>query len=192
VASPKGRFPRFDKKHGRAFDAVAATPESLDALAGKLPSELLDQIRRDGWCGYHEGFLWTIDPSSHRALLQDWLPSTGDVYPFLRTALGGIFYMHDTKAHYLDAVVGDVSDVPRRMDILMDGALCDSRYLNDVLRLDLFDEALGRLGRLTRSECYGFLPPPAMGGPGTPETLGRVDLEVHLAMLATLMSNDPP
>jgi hypothetical protein len=177
-------FDRFRRKHGSRFDAASVSAETLAAYAGKVPQEILDEWKRSGWCGYHKGFLWTVDPSAYSDILSDWIPSTDGVYAMFRSAFGSIIYWDGSEAHCLDVLLGDVSPVPARMDILVDGVLCDDSYLKDVLRLDVFEVVQPRLGQLTKEECYGFMPPMAMGGPGSPETVQRLDLEVHLALLA--------
>jgi len=73
------------------------------------------------------------------------------------------------------------------MSELFDSLLCDDSYLEDSLHYELFPPALAKLDQLEWDECYGFLPPMPMGGPGTLDTLKRVKLLEHLAIVAQLL-----
>jgi hypothetical protein len=174
----------FRKRHRPVSDSRPVSADVIARYADRLPAAILEEWKRSGWCAYGDGFLWTTDPAEYVDVMSDWLPSVDGIHALLRTAFGGIVYWDGTDMHYLDVLLGDTSLLPRRADILFDGTLCDDDYLNDVLRLDLFQQARPKLGKLTRDECYGFLPPLALGGPGTLDTLSRVDLSVHLALLA--------
>jgi hypothetical protein len=183
------RFPKFHKKHGPSFDCQGVPQEAFDRYADKLPADLFEEWRQRGWCGHGDGFFWTADPAELDDLLSGWFTDSIQRYAFVRTAFGGLFYWDGTDAQYLDVLLGDTSTVFGRMDMLFDGLFCDVGYLNDVLRHDVFLEALPRLGRLKKDECYAYTPPLAMGGPGTVDTLRRVKLREHLAILAQLQSD---
>lgn len=179
-------FPKFHKKHGPPSESEAVPRESLELYANKLPAEILEEWQQSGWCAYGDGLLWSVDPSGYADVLADWLGSSTGLYAFLRTAFGDIYYWDGTKAYHLDVQVGDSTPVPRRMDILFDGLLCDKDYLEDVMKYKMFKQGLTKLGRLKKDECYAFAPPVAMGGSGKVETLKRYKLREQLAILAEL------
>ena len=60
-------------------------------------------------------------------------------------------------------------------------------YLDEVVWRETFTEALPVLRPPARDECYGFFPALPLGGPGTADTLQRVKLREHLALLAQLL-----
>src|SRR4051812_38877289 len=91
-------FPRFHQQHGPAFDAEPVGEDQIAAYRGKLPDAILEDWREHGRCGYHDGFLWTVDPDD----LSEWLAE--GQYAFLRTAFGGVFYWDGQNAHYLDII----------------------------------------------------------------------------------------
>jgi hypothetical protein len=182
------QFPRFHETYGLGFDREEVPSEIFDRYRGELPDDLLDEWRQHGFCGHGDGFLWTVDPDQLAAALQAFLGDSSRCHAFLRTAFGGIFYWDGADARYLDVLVGDTSVVFHEMDALFDGLLRDNIYLKTVLRYDLFKKALPKLGRLKKDECYAFLPPLALGGPGTAKTVKRVKLCEHLAILAQLTS----
>jgi len=172
------RFPKFHAKHGPAHDCESVADAHRERYRGKLPDELLELWQQDGWCGYGNGFLWTVDPETLAHVFADDEQSTA----FMRTALGGVFYFKGKDARYLDILMGDTSVVFNRMPALFDTLLCDDEYLQDVLRHDLFQQAVSKIGKLQRDECYGFLPPLPMGGSET-DPLKRVKLREHLAIV---------
>ena len=56
-----------------------------------------------------------------------------------------------------------------------------------MLKASLFERARELLGPPERDECYAFEPALALGGPGTLETIRRVQLREHLGILAQLV-----
>jgi hypothetical protein len=88
------------------------------------------------------------------------------------------------EARYLDILTGDASVVFNRMSAFFETLMLDDEYIEDVLRQDLFKPAMAKLGTLHADECYGFLPPLAMGGSESVDALKRVKLREHLAIAA--------
>jgi hypothetical protein len=181
-----GRFKKFEKKHGAPTQCVKSPAAIVKAYEGKLPDELLRNWEDRGWCAYGEGFLWTVNPDDYKAILAQWLNKSKGAYAFMRTAFGHIIYWDGENAQLLDVLGGDVSLLFHTMNLNFDGVLCDDDYLDAVLKQDLFKEALPKLGPPERDECYGFHPAIALGGPGTADTLRKVKLREHLALLAQI------
>lgn len=179
-------FKKFNEMHGPPSEVETVPPEKLEFYAKRLPADLLEEWRQSGWCAYGDGLLWTVDPAAYEEVLEAWLGPTTGHYAFLRTAFGDIYYWDGAKAYHLDVQEGDISPVPRRMDMLFDGAFCDREYLDDVLQCKLFKKAVAKLGRLKKDECYAFVPPIALGGSGKVDTLKRYKLREQLALLAEL------
>lgn len=184
------RFQNFHKKHGPPSESEAVSQKSMDFYAGKLPAEVLEEWQHSGWCAYGDGLLWTVDPAAYVEVLDEWLGASAGLYAFLRTAFGDIYYWDGTGVTHLDVQDGDTTPVPRRMDILFDGLFCDKDYLENVLQYKMFKQALAKLGRLQRDECYAFSPPIAMGGSGKLETVRRYKLREQLSILAGLNSKE--
>ena len=54
--------------------AQREVPEArLQHYRGRLPEQLLAYWQRDGWCGWGQGLLWTVDPEAWRENLATWL-----------------------------------------------------------------------------------------------------------------------
>ncbi|GAB1545475.1 hypothetical protein NUACC21_81510 [Scytonema sp. NUACC21] len=55
------------------------------------------------------------------------------------------------------------------------------------LRSELHFQSVTRLGQLSPDECFAFVPAIALGGSETIETVQRVPIQEHLALLAQLV-----
>jgi len=64
--------------------------------------------------------------------------------------------------------------------------LCDEDIIADVLRKDIFDQALVRLGPPDASELYGFVPALALGGGRNSHSLEKMRMNEHLSFLFQL------
>lgn len=178
------QFKQFEKKHGRPAQCVKPPAATLKAYAGKLPDELLQYWKETGWCAYSDGLLWTVNPDDYKAVLAEWLEKPTGAYAFVRSAFGHIIYWDGENAQLLDVLDGVVAELAFSMNLTFNAVLCEDSYLDAVLKRDLFEEALPKLGPPARDECYGFHPAIALGGPGTADTLRKVKLREHLALLA--------
>lgn len=172
-------MPQFHAKHGQPFDCISVPDAYIKEHQGKLPEEVLAEWASHGWCGYNSGFLWTVDPAQFDGLLKE------GQFAFMRTAFGSLFYW-DGRAHNFDIMLGETSRVPSRIAPHFDSMLCDDDYLEEALHYKLFKRALAKLGRLNVDECYGFLPPIPLGGSGAFNTLQRVKMREHMAIVQQL------
>ena len=179
-------FEKFEKLHGVAQDVQAVPADVIESYRGRLPDDLLAEWQATGWCSYADGFLWLVDPSQFDVVLTDWLPDASGHLVIMRTAFGGLIYWDGADAAYLDVTRNDTTPIFDEMDWVFNGTLCRKPFLDDVMDRDYFLEALPRLGKAAADECYGYFPPRAMGGDGTPDTLQKVKLSEHLAFLAAL------
>ncbi len=61
--------------------------------------------------------------------------------------------------------------------------LCDDEIIEEVLRQELFREALEKHGSLKNDEIYSFVPALAMGGAAQVEFIKKANALVHLDLL---------
>src|SRR5262245_59376225 len=121
------RFPKFHAKHGPAFDCQPVPEAQCAQYHGKLPDEVIEEWQQQGWCGYQDGFLWTVNPEDLAHIFDD---NSGPI-AFLRTAFGSVFYWDGSDAYKFDLMLGTSSLVFRKMAVLFDSMLCDDEYLED-------------------------------------------------------------
>lgn len=177
-------FEKFKKIHGAPQKCEKVSGEQIKNYQGKLTDDLLEEWNKSGWCSFGDGFLWTVDPEDYSDVMDDWLEKAGESFAFARTAFGSIFFRNGSDNFLLDVLNNDVSRVFARIDYVFDGTLCDGDYLDDVLLRPLFKDALDKLGVLSKDECYGVFPPPAMGGEIALDNLEKVKIKEYLAILS--------
>jgi hypothetical protein len=184
-------------------DVVRPTKAALAKLGRRLPGGLLELFRQVGFGRFGQGFLSLFHPHQLDETLADWLGGFDPWrVPFARTALGDLVYFRDlrttvaTRSGAHDDSACDVTLVVARYRKAMllatnvghfvENVLGNSAALNALLRKDLFDGALARLGPPSADEIYGFVPALALGGSEEPAALERVKAHEHLATLLQL------
>ena len=173
--------------YGPAADCEQASEQVIREYEGVLPAELLQHWREAGWCSYGKGLLWIVDPGQFEGVLQNWLDfESGRPLVFLRTAFAHLYLWHDGYVYSLDVQRGSLSRVTKDIKRIF-ALLVDPEIQERILRVNLYQQALARLGPPNRDECYAFEPALALGGTGTVETLRRVQIREHLAILAQVI-----
>jgi hypothetical protein len=178
---------RFSERYGLAGEKVAADSGELDILEEVVPRPLLEFWRLQGFGRYADGLIWTHNPASFQDVLTEWtnLPEREAVL-IARFSFGDFCFWAEGRAYFADVHLGKATELARDIEFLFDYVLCRDQFLQDVLRLRLHQDCTTRLGRLRAEECFAFVPARALGGPCTPETVQRVALREHLALLAQL------
>jgi hypothetical protein len=182
------QFPDFDAKHGPPFACRPATASSIRTYAPELPAPLVDAWREEGWCGYAEGLIWTVDPADFAHAVEEWLGPDDSSVAILRTGFGDLVVWDESGARYLDVIHDKVFPLTDDPEILFDYVLCRAEYLTKVLDQKLFQKAVEKLGPLAHDECFAFEPAIALGGPGTLATIKKRKLREYLGILAQLRS----
>jgi len=180
-------FQDFEHEYGPPENCDNPSKGILETYQDLLPEDLLGQWRDLGMCSYRKGLLWFVDPGQFSGILDDWIQLPGPKpLVFLRSAFAHLYFWHDGWVHSLDVQHGSISQVTQRISRMFT-LLCDPEIQEKILRLSLFEKALQMLGPPERDECYAFEPALALGGPGTVETIRRVKMREHLAILAQLL-----
>jgi hypothetical protein len=182
-------FPKFKEKYGNTIDSKEASKESIERFTNVLPDSLIQLWKEDGWAGYADGLIWTIDPAKYKSILSKWVEIGADGVPFLRTAFGDIIFW-DFEAQFGN-IVNFIDVRHQEFDIictegieyLFDNAICDENYFYDLIQAHNFSEALEKLGHLKSDECYGYEPILALGGDESIDNLKIVKFDVHLDIL---------
>jgi hypothetical protein len=184
-------------------DVVRPSSSATAKWAARAP-RVVEIWERWGWGRYADGFLWFADPQQLEETLDQWLggPCEHRV-PLGRTGLGDLLYLRDLRdrARALglkgrardEAYDISVVDVRyKRVHVLatsvaeLEQQLALPAWLDGVLRKDLFDAALERLGPPALDEIYGFVPALGLGGAEESSALHRVQADVHLEILFQL------
>ena len=194
---------RFLKALPPMKDVTNPPKAALAKLGNRLPRRMLDFLQAVGFGRFGHGFLVMMHPHELDETLADWLGGFDPArVPLARTALGDIVYFRDRRLHAAaidhpnaaKACDFCVVDVRHKRTLLLApdperfvvDALGDSKLLEALLRKDLFDRALERIGPPELGEVYGFVPALALGGSEEPAALERMKAEEHLAILLQL------
>jgi hypothetical protein len=180
-------FEDFTSTYGPPENCEKPSAEAMRKYEGKLPPELLDHWREVGWCSWGNGLLWVVNPDQFKDVMADWLDFDPESAPvFLRTAFGHLYLWHEGYVYSLDVQHGSGSKVTPKVERMFT-LLCDPELQEKILRRGLFEQARQLLGPPGRDECYAFEPALALGGSGAVETIRRVKMREHLAILAQIV-----
>ena len=181
-------FEPLERTYGPAQDCEQLSDAELESYATRLPTELLDRWRGSGVCSYGGGLLWFTEPKQLDDVLEDWLKAfeleSGAV--FLRTAFAHLYIWSGGSVCSIDVHNAGFSKVTGDLDLFF-SLLTDEDIRKKILRVSLYEEVEKRLGPPGRDECYAFVPALALGGPGTADSVQKVKLREHLAILAELV-----
>lgn len=195
-------MPRWDAVF-EALPPVGAVRRSQPSDPGLHPA-LGTLWREVGWGLFGRGFLQLSPPEVWGEDLALWLGGEDPARVSIgRTALGDLLYLRDLRGKarslgYPEAIAAGAMDVSRvdvrykRVDVLATSLeqlavlLGDPQWLDDVLRKDLFDAAVDRIGEPGEHEMFGFVPALALGGEESADHLQRVAAREHLALLFQL------
>jgi hypothetical protein len=187
-------FPNFHKKYGIIIDAKPATREAIQRYKGRVPESLIQLWEEDGWGGYADGLLWTIDPIKYQQIIPQWIELGADGVPFLRTCFGDLIIWDDRSIGITIKMI-DIRHCQREIideDIeeLFESSFCHDVYLSYSLKSEEFPEIKKRLGILGSDECYGYEPALILGGDETIDNLKKVNFDIYLNII-TQMIDEP-
>ena len=182
---------------GPAMKSRKVSLLSLEAYAGTLPQQLLNQWHAYGWCGYAEGIFWTVNPVDYEVTMRSWLLESGipdpDTYHVIaRGAFGDIYMWQQGTGSWLtvNAVYARYMQTTRhipteRFDDEIKIFFASFDHASNDFE-DLFEKALTVLGPLEPDEMYGFVPAIALGGPADLKHLQKLKTIEHLTFLSQL------
>lgn len=180
-------FEDFQNTYGLPENCEKPSEENINTYEKLLPSELLDYWREVGWCSYGKGLLWLVNPKQFEGIVEDWVDfESGTPIVFLRSSFAHVYLWHEGFVYSLDVQYGDLSQVTKNIQRIFT-LLCDEEIQDKILRIELHEQAVSRLGPPARDECYAFEPTLVLGGPGTLDTVRRVKIREHLGLLAQMV-----
>jgi hypothetical protein len=184
-------FPNFHNKHGSVFDAKPVPTEIIEKYKDIVPRSLIRLWEEDGWGGYAEGLLWTIDPTKYQEIVPRWIELGANGVPFMRTCFGDLL-VWDDKTMGRTVKMIDIRHCQREiicegMRHMFEVSFCHDVYLNYALKTDEFSEIKKRLGALRSEECYGYEPVLILGGDEILDNLKKVNFDVYLDILTQLI-----
>ena len=108
------------------------------------------------------------------------------IYPFMRTAFADVFsFDAEGEVGSVSVVTGVMTNL--RLESYLNRTLTRASDLDDLYLRSLFGEAPPRDGPLDGGQCFGFLPPLALGGDLDLDHVQKVGLQEHLHFLGQLV-----
>ncbi len=188
-------FPKFKEKWGEPIDKEVVSEEIINKYKNKLPNELIDLWKEDGFGGYLKGSFWTVNPDKYLQYLKKWANLNRQIYVIGRSSFGDIIIMYlSTKKEWIFKCI----DV-RHHEISL---ITVEKYFNDFFEICLTNRgkfigscngtedyvyAYKEIGQINRNQCYGFEPILALGGEEKLANVKIYDLDVHLELLTSVL-----
>jgi hypothetical protein len=167
----------------------APVPEKkqLAKLTKKVPAQLVQLWAEHGFCGYGDGLFWTLDPTKHDHLLDEWIEDADQATILMRTAFGDLFFHAGGIFYFIETNYGGrIDKITRDAEVFFDKYLLSDRILDAVFKRPLFEKVVKKLGQLSADETYAFVPALALGGDQSPKRVQKVKFREHVAFLCGL------
>lgn len=204
-------FECFIADFGEATYRRQVPDSALTAWRGRLPDQLLTYWQQEGWCGYKDGLIWTVDPTDYADVVSEWLAETplatvDRFHVFARSAFGKLYVIgersksdmtincpfHGVIAFKDDIEPGSTNERDGSIRAFFASSQPDQFDIDDARGQPLFARALSKLGPLAEDEVYGFEPAMIAGGTNDLAHLRRVKADQHLTILRQLASPSIP
>ncbi|KLV04004.1 glutamyl-tRNA amidotransferase, partial [Photobacterium aquae] len=152
-------------------------------------------------CGFQQGLFWIVNPDDYEAVLDEWLEQTdipdNDIYHvFARNAFGDLFlWGEETGERYkITAAYGWIiqyegntrEDGDFSIKCFFGGSSVRSHDLEDEHGKLMFNRCIKKFGALADNEMFGFEPSLMLGGESLLSNINKVNIHVHLSILAQL------
>jgi hypothetical protein len=167
----------FEAGPAQAISVEPGAPEELRTLLAQAAGGL-----------YARGF-WCFAPAARlRPFLFSPRHAPEECIPFLKAAFGHLIFLH--RGRYLvwnpvDNVVDELG-AQGDLDFVIDILLCDRRALEGTFRIDVYEQAVERLGPPGIDELYAFVPALRLGGSRDPACVEKRPMRTELPLLAQL------
>lgn len=199
-------FEGFIADFGEATERSSVSDADIATWRGVLPSQLLQYWREEGWCGYANGLVWTVNPSDFEDIKDEWLNDTplehiDKFHVIARTAFGKMFLWGEKTGNsvvispYTSTISGLEKNLKRTIDDpdfyirTFFGFLTKNRCdVKDEDGRRLFDRAVKKLGPLRTHEVFGFEPALVLGGRMDLINISKLNLDAHLTILRQFSS----
>ncbi|WP_409264974.1 GAD-like domain-containing protein [Pseudomonas sp. KCJK9000] len=167
-----------------------------------LPPALMEYWRNEGWAGYGNGLIWTVNPDDFEHLKKSWLADTllesfDNFHVIARSAFGNLYLCGERTGRSV-SIICNHNEILALKNRLKSKPLAaqnitirsffgasdpDDFDNSDINGKSLFNRALKKYGPLSPDEMYGFEPALVLGGSPTLENLRRVKMDPHLLIL---------
>jgi hypothetical protein len=196
----------FLEKFGQPTTRIDATSEQIEAYRGILPDQLLEYWAKLGFSGFMDGLFWITNPADYVDELAHWIAGTeleamGNWYVIGRGAFGQLDIWNPVlgNRYEIDPLWGWITEhknnhqkfiKEKKSDLAARSYLgflqLDAFEVTDEQNKPIFKKLIATHGPLGPDDMFTFKPVPFMGGKMLLETSDKVDIHIHLSILAQM------
>ncbi len=189
---------------GEPTTSVKVDPAHIESFKGKLPNKLLEFWQQFGFCGFKKGLFWIVDPSKYELILSSWIGDTEIIkndtyYVIARSGFGDLYlwgtktgfkYLIKTRNGWIIEKDGAETGINKgesdfEMQIFFATQEVEWPDIKDINTGKLlFNKTVKKFGTLKENEVFGFEPALFLGGEQTLDKLNKLDIQIHLSILA--------
>ena len=164
----------------------------LEFAKQMLPPEIVYPWTEYGFGDYGDGIIKVVDPRDYMDSLYSWLGSQDfHKIPIMVSAFGDIFYYRKLENDENDVSLLNIHY--RRIDVctysyeeFFEKYISNAEIKEKVLRKNLFDQAVEKLGSLKYNEAFFFVPALVLGGGEDIKYVSKGDAYTHQHLLLEL------
>ena len=183
---------RFIKKYKPGENLQKPDEEILNFGRQILPEEILRLWEDHGFGEYGDGLIKVVDPREYRNSLNSWLGRKDlSRIPIIVTAFGDIFYYRILANNENDVSMLNIHY--RKTEVcsssyrgFFERYLLDKSVIKKVLRADLFQQAVKKLGRPDYQDIFFFVPALVLGGRENIKYIEKGNGAVHQMVLLAI------
>ena len=179
----------FVKEYIPGDNLIKPDEEILKFGKEMLPPEILYLWENYGFGEYANGLLKVVDPRDYMNSLYSWLGGVDyNKIPIIVSAFGDIFYYRKLEDNENDVSLLDIHY--RKVDVcawsyqdFFKNYIIDKNVRKNILREDLYNESVNKIGNLKYNEIFFFAPALIIGGIEKVEYVKKGDANVHHEVL---------
>lgn len=161
--------------------------ELLQKYKTIVPDELTKIWEDYGFGRLMGGYLKVIDPDDYQELLNETYYRGNISVPILTTAFGDIVTLEEGQ--YIGMVKykdGNFVMLAKSFKRFMQN-LGDDYFLKKYFQIPQYTEAVNKLGKLEKDECFGYVPLLGLGGGEKVDNLNKVKIREHIELISQMV-----
>lgn len=168
------------------FVVTGTMPQAaIDKYAPLVPAELAVLWTDYGIGTFRDGYLRVVNPDDWTQLVRDTHQGFNPLIPIMTTAMGDIIGWDGELLLLLDYRHGLVRTLFSENYFLKN--LDEPGFMEEELFWAPYPQARDRLGVPDPSQCFGYVPILAAGGPENVENLQILDMHTHIEVITVFM-----
>lgn len=186
---------RFIEKYKPGENLKKPDEKLLNFGKQMLPEEIIYLWEKYGFGEYGDGIIKVVDPRDYMNSLYTWLGGQDfNKIPIIVTAFGDIFYYrkideNENDVSLLDIHYREIEVCGYSYQEFFEDYILDEDIIKDVLRVDLYKQAVDKLGKLNYDEIFFFTPALALGGGEDIKYIKKGNGAVHQKVLLEISNN---